>query len=117
MITVPSMPMVSEVARSMPPLSPVVPRQMLPPPTTTASSRSPPSMAWVISPAMRSTVAASMVSSEAAEARASPDILRTIRRGCSHLRLDAQEPMTTCAKATIRADPSMPAIDCFSSLT
>ena len=80
-MTVPSMPMVSEVARSMPPLSPVVPRQMLPPPTTTASSRAPPSMARAISLAMRSTVAASMVSSDAAEASASPDIFSTIRRG------------------------------------
>ena len=80
-MTVPSMPIVSEVARSMPPLSPVVPRQMLPPPTTTASSRPPPSIALTISLAMRSTVAASIVSSDAAEAKASPDILRTIRRG------------------------------------
>src|SRR5215469_12874915 len=60
--------------------SPVVPRQMLPPPTTTASSRPPASMARAISLAIRSTVAASMVSSDAAEARASPDILRTMRR-------------------------------------
>src|SRR5215469_9951999 len=60
--------------------SPVVPRQMLPPPTTTASSRPPASMAFAISLAMRSTVAVSMVSSDAAEARASPDILRTMRR-------------------------------------
>src|SRR6516165_7371880 len=75
------MPMVSEVARSMPLLSPVVPRQMLPPPTTTANCRPPASMACAISLAMRSTVAASMVSSDAAEARASPDILRTMRRG------------------------------------
>src|ERR1700678_787145 len=81
LITVPSIPMVSEVARSIPPLSPVVPRQMLPPPTTTASSSPPPSMARAISLAMRSTVAASMVSSDAAEARASPDILSTMRRG------------------------------------
>ena len=81
MITVPNMPIVSEVARSIPPLSPVVPRQMFPPPTTTANSRLPASMALAISPAMRSTVAASMVSSEAAEASASPDILRTIRLG------------------------------------
>ena len=85
-MTVPSMPMVSEVARSMPPLSPVVPRQMFPPPTTTASSRPPPSMARAISLAMRSTVAASMVSSEAAEASASPDILSTIRRGSPTIR-------------------------------
>src|SRR5580700_11086700 len=82
LMTVPSMPIMSEVARSMPPLSPVVPRQMLPPPTTTASSSSPPSMARVSSLEMRSTVAASMVSSLAAEASASPDILRTMRRGC-----------------------------------
>src|SRR5580704_3663582 len=60
--------------------SPVVPRQMLPPPTTTASSRPPASMAWAISLAIRSTVAVSMVSSDAAEAKASPDILRTMRR-------------------------------------
>src|ERR1700722_795866 len=81
LITVPSIPMVSEVARSIPPLSPVVPRQILPPPTTTASSSPPPSIARPISLAIRSTVAASMVSSDAAEANASPDILRTMRRG------------------------------------
>ena len=39
-MTVASMPMVSDVVRSIPCASPVVPRQMLPPPTTMASSRS-----------------------------------------------------------------------------
>ena len=109
--------MVSEVARSMPPLSPVVPRQMLPPPTTTASSRPPPSMARAISLAMRSTVAASMVSSEAAEASASPDILRTIRRGSPTM------PCASGADDDLReGDDRAPtracaAIVCFSSLT
>ena len=73
-------------------------------------------LARAISLAMRSTVAASMVSSEAAEARASPDILRTMRRGSPTIRC-AQAPMTTCANETMRAEPSMPAIVCFSSRT
>ena len=79
-MTVPNMPMVSEVARSMPAPAPVVPRQMLPPPTITASSRSSSSRALAISTAMRSTMEASMVSSDAEEANASPDIFSTIRR-------------------------------------
>src|SRR5579875_1429342 len=79
-MTVASMPIVSEVARSRPWPSPTVPRQMLPPPTITASSRSNSSRTSTISPASRSTTPASIVSSEAGEARASPDILSTTRR-------------------------------------
>src|SRR5579872_62769 len=80
LITVASMPMVSEVVRSRPWPSPIVPRQMLPPPTTMASSMSSSARARVISRAKRSTTLASMVSSDADEASASPDILRTSRR-------------------------------------
>jgi hypothetical protein len=72
--------MVSEVARSMPAPAPVVPRQMLPPPTITASSRSRSERAPAMSTAIRSTMEASIVSSDAEEASASPDIFRTIRR-------------------------------------
>src|SRR5580704_6848374 len=72
--------MVSEVARSMPAPAPVVPRQMLPPPTITASSRSKAAQVWAISRASRSTTVASMVSSDAEEANASPDIFKTMRR-------------------------------------
>src|SRR5450755_2647701 len=72
--------MVSDVARSMPAPAPVVPRQMLPPPTITASSRSNSPRVSAISAASRSTTMASMVSSEAEEANASPDIFRTMRR-------------------------------------
>src|SRR5579883_259159 len=80
LITVASIPMVSEVARSRPLPAALVPRQMLPPPMTMASSTPSSARAWAISEAMRSTTAASMVSSEAADARASPDILSTTRR-------------------------------------
>src|ERR1700676_1218570 len=80
LMTVPSIPMASEVARSMPAPAPVVPRQMLPPPTITASSRSRCSRVWAMSTASCSTTAASMVSSDADEARAPPDIFRTMRR-------------------------------------
>src|ERR1700722_18005408 len=80
LITVPNMPMRSEFARFMPASSPVAPRQMLPPPTTTASSSPPRSMAAAISTARKSTVEASMVSSLAAEANASPECFTTIRR-------------------------------------
>ena len=55
-MTVASIPMVSEVARSMPAPAPVVPRQMLPPPTMTASSRSSSWSDRAISPASCSTV-------------------------------------------------------------
>src|ERR1700722_1357239 len=80
LITVPNMPMRSEFARFIPASSPVAPRQMLPPPTTTASSRPPRSMAAAISIARKSPVDASMVSSLAAEANASPESFNTIRR-------------------------------------
>src|SRR5271169_2009618 len=80
LITVPSMPIRSLLARFIPAIAPVAPRQMLPPPTTTASSSPPRSMAWAISRARKSTVVASIVSSLAAEARASPESLRTTRR-------------------------------------
>src|ERR1022692_1180603 len=79
-MTVPSIPMVSEVARSIPAPAPVVPRQMLPPPTITASSRSKAAQVCAISWASRSTTVASMVSSDAEEASASPDIFKTMRR-------------------------------------
>ncbi len=94
-MTVPSMPMRSELARFMPAIAPVAPRQMLPPPTTTASSSPPRSMALAISEARKSTVEASIVSSLAAEARASPDSFRTTRR------TRAYPPMTTWANAVI----------------
>src|ERR1019366_8274367 len=80
LMTVPSIPMVSEVARSMPAPAPVVPLQMFPPPTITANSRSNSDRVWAISKARRSTTGASMVSSEAEEASASPDIFNTMRR-------------------------------------
>ena len=35
----------------------------------------------------------------------------------SHVAAAPQAPMTTCANATMRAEPSMPAIVCFSSFT
>ena len=111
MITVPSMPIVSDVARSMPAPSPVAPRQMLPPPITKASSRSWSAHAEAISVASRSTIATSIVSSLDDEASASPDILRTSRRGATQL------PIRTWAKATIVAVPSSWVIDCFSSRT
>src|SRR5579872_4631723 len=78
--TVASMPMVSDVVRSRPWDSPVAPRQMLPPPITMASSNSSSARALAISRANRSTTAPSMVSSDAEDANASPDILRTTRR-------------------------------------
>ncbi len=78
-MTVASIPIVSEVDRSMPAPAPVVPRQMLPPPTITASSRSSSWSDRAISPASCSTVEESMVSSEADEASASPDIFSTMR--------------------------------------
>ena len=108
--------MVSEVARSMPPLSPVVPRQMLPPPTTTASSRPPPSMARAISLAMRSTVRGidGLVRGRGGEGL--PRHLEDDTAGFSHDPC-GQAPMTTCANDTMRAAPSMPAMVCFSSLT
>src|ERR1700689_2517179 len=80
LITVPNMPIRSEFARFIPASSPVAPRQILPPPTTTASSSPPRSMAAAISTARKSTVEASMVSSLAAEANASPESFKTIRR-------------------------------------
>src|SRR5580693_5045543 len=80
LMTVASMPIVSDVERSRPCASPVVPLQMLPPPTTMASSRSSSARATLISRAKRSTTPPSMVSSDADDARASPDILRTTRR-------------------------------------
>src|SRR5271165_6040910 len=79
LMTVPSMPMVSEVARSMPSPAPVVPRQMLPPPTTIAICTSSSSRALAISLASRATVEASIVSSEEELASASPESLSTIR--------------------------------------
>jgi len=92
-MTVPSMPMVSDVARSMPAPTPVVPRQMLPPPTMMASSKLRSDLASAISPAMRSTTAKSIVSSDADEASASPDILSTIRLGlATHPRLPRHRP-------------------------
>src|ERR1700688_73300 len=83
LMTVASMPMVSDVVRSSPCASPMAPRQMLPPPTTMASSRSSSTRSEVISRAKRSTTPPSIVSSDAEQARASPDILRTIRRRCN----------------------------------
>src|ERR1019366_10716519 len=80
LITVPSIPIRSLLARFIPAIAPVAPRQMLPPPTTTASSSPPRSMAWAISRARKSTVVASIVSSLAAEAKASPESLSTTRR-------------------------------------
>src|SRR5579872_83686 len=77
LMTVASMPMVSLVARSIPSPAPIVPRQMLPPPTTTAISTPNSSQAAAISRASLATVAASMVSSEAALASASPESLST----------------------------------------
>ena len=53
---------------------------MFPPPITTASSTSSSLRALATSVAMRSTAAPSMVSSDAALARASPDSLSTTRR-------------------------------------
>ena len=79
LMTVPNIPIVSDVVRSIPASSPVAPRQMFPPPTMIASSRSRSLFACATSLARRSTVTASIVSSEAAEAKASPDILRTTR--------------------------------------
>ncbi len=114
LITVPNMPMVSDVARSMPAPAPVVPRQMLPPPTITASSRSSSARARAISAAIRSTTEASMVSSEADEAKASPDIFKTMRRR-SPTRVP-QSPMTTWANRVTSAEPSSEAMVCFSSL-
>ncbi len=130
-MTVPSMPMASEVARSMPAPAPVVPRQMFPPPTITASSRSSSSRASAISPANRSTTTASMVSSDDDEARASPDILSTMRlvsptcgrlphvRGRVERSGDGrpQEPTTTWANRTMRAEPTSAVMVCFSSRT
>ena len=76
-MTVPSIPMASDVERSMPAISPVAPRQMFPPPTTIANSRSSSSLVSAISRQSRSTVAASIVWSDAVEASASPDIFST----------------------------------------
>ena len=129
LITVASMPMVSDVVRSIPWPVPVVPRQMLPPPTTMASSRLR-SSAWAvaISPARRSTTAASMVSSDADEANASPDIFSTSRRRCTFApppnaagSLAAgvpvgSQPTTTWAKRTISALPIRSAMERLSSL-
>src|SRR5579875_2429124 len=127
LITVPSMPIVSEVARSIPCPAPCWPRQMLPPPIMTASST--PSSAWesAISFAMRRTVAASIVSSLAELASASPDSLSTARRqrgwrrspeagaGTATSASRAQAPTTTCAKRRTSAGPRSCAIVRFSS--
>src|SRR5580698_6486481 len=102
LMTVASIPIVSDVVRSSPWASPVVPRQMLPPPTTMASSRSSSARATAISRANRSTTPPSMVSSDADEASASPDILRTTRR----LRRTCSAPGTS---VVIDATASLPA--------
>jgi len=65
-----------------------------------------------ISDARKSTVEASMVSSLAAEARASPESFRTTRRTVM-----TYPPMTTWANAVIDALPKYWAMDCFSSFT
>jgi hypothetical protein len=90
-MTVPSMPMVSDVARSMPWPAPVVPRQMLPPPTTMAISTSNSLRAIPISLARRATVTASRVSSDKALANASPEILSTTRRQRGFCLLDGSD--------------------------
>ncbi len=53
-----------------------------------------------------------MVSSLAAEARASPDSFKTTRRTVM-----TYPPMTTCANAVIEALPRNWAMVCFSSFT
>ena len=105
--------MVSEVARSMPAPAPVVPRQMFPPPTMTASSMSSSDRVSAISRASCSTAAASMVSSDADEASASPDSFRMMR-GLSPT--VTQSPTTTWANSVTLASPSSLPMVCFSSL-
>ena len=112
-MTVPSIPIVSEVARSMPSPSPVAPRQMFPPPIMMASSSPSASRAAAISDASRSTVGASIVSSLDDDASASPDILRTQPATAATQPADRRPGRS----ATIVAAPSSWAIVCFSSFT
>ena len=103
---------------------------MLPPPTMMASSRSRSSSSvGELARRIARPPAASMVSSDADEASASPDILSTTRRlrctapsplpGCigrARRPRRPQPPTTTWAKRTTSAEPRSPAMVCFSSL-